>query len=209
MEEKVRKLSLDVMIDIETMSTNREKGMILSAAFKVFKFDPFDDNFGDEDMECEVFINPTDSICDGFVADEGTQSWWAKQPEEIRRMMFEDIKSRGRGTASALREFYSKLCSLAEKYDLTVWAKGSDFDFVLLENAMKRVGVIKSESELPWRFWRKRDVRTLIDIAKRLHPEGWSKKNAAHGALADCVIQIAEVEEAYDFLRAATEGESK
>lgn len=200
MEEKTVKKSLDVMIDIETLSTNREKGMILSAAFQTFKVNPFDDSFEDIDASCEVFLNPTDSMFSGFVVDEGTMSWWSHRPVGMITDLRKNLKQNGADPFMALSELYGKLKDLSKVYNLVVWSKGTDFDFVLLENAFKRLGIIRSEDELPYKFWMKRDVRTVVDFAKRMHPDKIVKTEPAHGALADCKIQIDEVKQAYKIL---------
>ena len=78
-----------------------------------------------------------------------------------------------------LRQALEELSKLCFHCNL-IWANGTTFDMVILENAYKQEGL-----PIPWQFWRVRDARTIYSLYPDL-----PKPKASHHALEDCKRQI-------------------
>lgn len=108
-----------------------------------------------------------------------TVSWWKGQPTAIRKQL------QGKTPLeSALIDLNSFLPS-----DVKVWGCGPTFDISILEDAYRSL-----DSEIPWKFWNVRDVRTIRDIYEN-NRGGWGKNaaKANHNALDDAHRQAEEV----------------
>lgn len=196
-----KKPILNVMIDIETLSTDREHGLILSVGMRTFSFE---ENRGydiPEDSQCWN-IDVLSSILAGRVADDSTIKWWQARTDEQKeelvkpgttRMLFKE----------AMQDIYDILAGLANSFELMVWSKGTDFDFPMLESSWKDAGVVKSNDDIPYKFWNKRDVRTFVGFAKLACPDvDFSRPTSvAHSALKDCDDQIGELQFAFDVIK--------
>ena len=170
----------DVMIDIETMSTDTNALILTIGAIK------FDRTQYDKcDMKLDSFYRRMDvDTLDGvFHIDEKTRKWWNSQTEDVR---YEALVNPDRiPLKTALLDFNEWFGK--SRY---VWANGSSFDIPILENAYKICDV-----PIPWDFWNVRDVRTIMDVANvRKSDIGI---NNAHNALYDCVWQVNAVKKSF------------
>ena len=64
---------LDLMVDIETLSTNRDKGVVLSVGIQSFSLTELPPM---EDYSLYVTIHPHTSVAVGRIKDPDTVSWW-------------------------------------------------------------------------------------------------------------------------------------
>ena len=173
---------LDVMIDIETLSTNYDAALLSIAAVK---FNPFDKTEALYE-EFQLFVDIEDCKDKGCTISEDTMTWWQTQPEEVRKINFE---SQPRLSLTEALSQLSSFCRGVKRY----WCQGMNFDPIVLENAYKIVG-LKPE----WKFWEWRDSRT---ISRLIHFTNIPKKpKNAHDAIEDCKYQIQVVQTVFDKL---------
>ncbi len=171
--------SYDVMIDIETLGTERNSIILTIGAIK---FDRNDETFYEEFYKW-VDIDSCKRL--GMTFDKSTVEWWNKQLKEVRDEAFHSTPREGiEPVLQALKTFIGG--------DGTkVWSHGSCFDIVMLEDIYKKCGII-----VPWKFWNIRDTRTLYDVCSI---SLITDKNT-HNALHDCKRQIKGVRDALNKL---------
>lgn len=170
---------INVMVDIETFSTT-PGGVIVSIG--AVKFDDglhpsFTDPLGAcwHDHTFYRCIDIFSSLMAGLTIDPITVNWWKSQSNEA-------IGALNHGTVP-LRQALEDLAAYLQGHD-TIWAKGPDFDLVMLKAAYDAVGM-----RLPWHFRKARDVRTILALANIKHEKG----KDAHNALADAKSQAVAV----------------
>lgn len=134
-----------LMIDIETLGT-RPKSVILSVGYAVF------DDTGILEADYHT-LSVDDQLAAGRVTDESTVEWWAKQSEEAQKLATAPHKP------LTVHELGDKL-QTAYKGCKTIWGKGPSFDLSLLGSLL---------GSPFWKFWEERDVRTIIDIGRKMH----------------------------------------
>lgn len=156
------------MLDIETLGV-RPDNAVLSAG--VIFFDPeTEERFGEELFLFDPRQQPDRPI------DFETMKWWMNQSQAARahweHATFPPIDRE-------LRRFADFCGSYA---DVTWWGNSPAFDQIIMENIMESFHV-----EVPWNFWKWRDVRTIKDF---LLDGNLPKNKNAHDPIADCVAQI-------------------
>jgi len=168
---------MDIMLDLETLSTVPE-AVILT--FGAIKFDPYADEITDAGLYLRVNVDEQ-LVINRHVYD-GTVEWWGRQDEAVRE---EALGEEGR---VGLEEFCAQLNRFLVGVD-TIWAQGPVFDIVILENLYRQLG-----KPIPWQFWQISDSRTLFKVHGDPREKG---RVAAHNALADCFYQAQAVQQVY------------
>jgi hypothetical protein len=169
------------MLDIETLGT--APGCIVLSVGAA-RFDPAAGETSDHFYET---INFKDSVLKGLWCDPNTYNWWQKQSKEAREAAFKGEKS----VEEVVKLFSSWVRDAAVEH---WWAQGSDFDFPIWEGVLKSV-----KSHAPWKFWQKRDTRTLYAVAG-LQSDSFSREGTYHNALDDTLHQIRCVHDCYRHL---------
>jgi hypothetical protein len=154
------------MIDIETLDVLPTSTILTIGAQG---FDPFSTKFTNATYYKRLTIDSQDER----TVDDGTVTWWGQQNEAAQEEALGDGDDRV-NIVDALTE----LSKLAWKHD-RIWANGTTFDMVILENAMKQYGVT-----MPWKYWQVMDARTVYKLCNA------PKLGNSHNALEDCVNQI-------------------
>ena len=174
----------DVMIDIETLSTQSNALILTIGAIK------FNRNTKLSSLEkCDTFyrrVNVDSCIKLGMHTDPSTEKWWYTQDEKTR---YEALENPDRQTIKQVLFEFSTWYE-GSKY---IWGHGDDFDCVILNNAY-----IACNMKTPWRFWNTRDTRTLFDLAN-VHVNDIAVEEAHH-ALHDAYRQVKCVEIALEKL---------
>jgi hypothetical protein len=155
-----------LMIDIETLDVLPTSTILTIGAQG---FDPFSTKFTDVTYYRRLTI---DSQCDRTVNDS-TVEWWGKQAADAQEEALGDGDDRV-DIVTGLQE----LSKVAWKHS-HIWANGTTFDMVILEDAMRQYGV-----NCPWKYWQVMDARTIYKLT------GAKPLGNNHNALADCVNQI-------------------
>ncbi len=165
---------MDVMLDLETLST-RPDATILT--FGACKFNPY----AQEDITQGIYfrINVDEQITLGRHVDDNTIEWWGKQAEDVYAEAFDP------NDRISLEQFTQELNRFIVGCDL-IWAQGPVFDIVILENLYRQLGL-----PCPWQFWQIRDSRTLLSS---LGDPREKNKAGLHNALEDCVSQAQAVQ---------------
>lgn len=169
---------MDVMLDLETLST-RPNAVILTIG--AVKFDPFSGEVNtDKGLYYRISVDEQIAI-DRHVM-ESTVEWWGKQAEEVRE------EALGEGDRVSLEEFTAGLNRFLVGVE-NIWAQGPVFDIAILENLYAQLS-----KPTPWQFWQIRDSRTLFQV----HGDPRDKERAgAHNALIDCYYQAEGVQAIY------------
>jgi hypothetical protein len=179
----------NVMLDLETISNGPNAAIISIGAVM---FDPSTGNLG---AEFYTTINIEDAMKYGQ-ADGSTIAWWMRQSDEARAV-FNDGDSTT--LEMALIEFSEWISQIDSFKSINVWGNGCSFDNVILSNAYNKVGM-----KQPWPFWGDRDVRTIVDLGRKIKGID-PKKNmqldgVAHNALDDAKFQAKYVSEIFNAL---------
>jgi len=160
----------DLMIDIETLDVSPTSTILTIGAQG---FDPFSEKFTKVTYYKRLTIDSQDDRTINDDGDDSTVAWWGRQSADAQEEALGDGEDRV-DIKTALEE----LAKVAWKHS-RIWANGTTFDMVILEDAMKQYGVT-----VPWKYWQVMDARTIYKIAKS------PKLSNNHNALADCVNQI-------------------
>jgi DNA polymerase III epsilon subunit-like protein len=167
---------MDVMVDLETLSTRPHALILVIGAIK------FNRNGKISNLkEMNTFyrrITISSCIEKGMHTDEGTRQWWNKQDPKIKEEAFGEPRT---DLFTALRKFIEWFGE--SKW---IWSHGATFDCVILKEAFLRCGL-----ETPWKFWNERDTRTLFDVAGVQNSD--LPQAQKHHALYDCHRQICGV----------------
>lgn len=169
---------MDVMLDLETLSTV-PNSVILT--FGAVKFSPWD---GDVDQGQGLYyrLDVDEQLHLNRHVYQGTVDWWSTQPEEIRE------EALGEDGRISLEKFCNDLNRFLVGID-NIWAQGPAFDIVILEDLYRQLG-----RPIPWNFWQIRDSRTLFSV----HGDPRKKDRlGAHNALIDCYYQARAVQHIY------------
>lgn len=159
-------MSINVMVDLETMSTESNAAICSIGAVKFTIDEGVLDTF-----YCTV--DAADCKSHGLDISSDTVRWWSKQPKEVLELLRKDNLS----LINALTQF-SKWYG-TQQYP--TWGCGSDFDNVIMENAYKAVGMKR-----PWSAWKNRCYRTIREVISI--PES-SREGTYHNALDDALHQ--------------------
>lgn len=179
-----------VMLDLETMGQGNNAAIVAIGA--VF-FEPTTGEIG------ASFYQKIDLKSSAVYSeiDASTVLWWLQQSDEARaEITSEDTYS----LPDALAEFSDWIEQIENFKARVVWGNGSSFDNVIIENAYKAVGFCKK----PWAFWNDRDVRTAVELGRKLR--GFDPKKdmpfegTAHNALDDAIHQAKYVSAIYKAL---------
>lgn len=168
------------MVDIETLGT-KPGSVILSIG--ACRFD--ETGMGEERFYRSIDV--FDSLMSGLVIDQATLGWWRMQPPESKGAL-----QTTRPLRETLTEFARYLTKSGEGGDdehYLLWAKGPDFDLVMIEAAYTQLGLKK-----PWSYRVARDVRTILALAPGAADR--PPKRQPHHALGDALYQAQQVIEA-------------
>lgn len=169
---------MDVMLDLETLST-RPWSVILTLG--AVKFSPWDT---DVNTESGLYIRPDvdeQLAMDRHVQDE-TVAWWGTQTEEVRE------EAMGMDGRISINEMLDQLNRFLVGTD-NIWCQGPAFDIVILEDLYRQM-----DRPTPWQFWQIRDSRTLFSVHGDPREKG---RHGAHNALIDCYYQARAVQQIY------------
>ena len=168
---------MDIMLDIETLGT-RPGCVILTIG--AVKFSPFNMQYPAQGLYLRPDIEQQVAL--GREIQEDTVLWWESQEASVREeALSEDNRESLESCAQQINRFFVGVDN--------IWAQGPAFDFVILENWYRSIGL-----PTPWNFWQVRDSRTLFGV----HGDPRTKnKEGLHNALEDCVSQAQGVQQVY------------
>lgn len=157
------------MIDTETLAQCNNAALVQIGACKF----SFQKGIFDEFL---INVDPADCNKHGLKIDKDTVDWWWKQPAEVRQSWMTE--------PHPLKYSMEALTTWMGDNKHSVWAHGSSFDHVILENAWRAVGM-----EPNWKYWNLYDSRTIFNVAGINNKNLRKNDNMAHNALADAKAQ--------------------
>lgn len=175
--------TVDVMIDLETLSTRSDAAIISIGAVW------FNATTQEVGHPWHVRIDMAGSIRSGGHADGDTVRWWLRQSDAARASITEGC---GNGIDDALQGLALYLRGVAPQKELCVWGNGADFDLPILASAYAR-----ASRALPWRYYNGRCLRTLRKLLPHVEapPFDGTPHNAAHDAHHQALHAIALLRE--------------
>lgn len=181
-------MSLEVMLDLETMSSNSNASIVSIGAVK---FHPrgmmgtLGDMTNPEYKPFYCTVDLASCIDAGMHVSGSTIDWWLQQEKAAQ-------------TALQSEPHYSIEKALGEFWiwfgpeSLPTWGNGADFDCIILHNAYNLLHGVA-----PFKFWHHRCFRTL----KSLFPDvPYVKPVLAHHALSDAEAQAIHLQKLFNFI---------
>jgi len=172
-------MSQDLMLDLETLDTGPTSVVL---TFGAVKFDKFSEKDPDDSSAIYLRLDMDEQSALGRTINPDTIEWWGKQSKESQEEAFSEENR------ISLEDFTTQL----NKYIVGVndiYAHGTTFDIVILENLYRMLG-----KPIPWNYWQIRDSRTLFSLIGDPRP----KNNLdAHNALADAYHQARGVQQVF------------
>lgn len=168
------------MIDLETLGTG-QNAVVASVGAVKFSADSIDEQNG-----FYATLNWQEQLDRGGSVTEDTIRFWLRQPDAAREPLLRGARTSIAQVCKDLKKWFVD-SGLSGK-DSLVWAKGPQFDLSLLRSLFNRFGF-----ELPWDFWRERDVRTALMLSCA-YEIGRPQGSDAHHAFDDAVFQAKQVQ---------------
>ena len=181
---------LDLMLDIETLGTD-SNAIVIQVAAKSFKLFP---DASDEDFKLNIHLSVFGNLLLGRMADYDTVQWW-NNPEraKVLQSLIDADKTVSVDAREGLKDIYRQLTGICRKYQTYIWCRGYDFDLNILDHAMRdAVTSVDDKYRTPWDFWRKRCVRTILEV-HGIVGNDVEKQDNPHDAMIDCMTQIDQV----------------
>lgn len=169
---------MDIMLDIETLSTRPESVVLTLGAVK---FDPWADEV-DTESGLYLRIDVDEQLALDRHVQQETVDWWGTQSEDVRE------EALGEQERTGLNDSIDQLNRFLVGSN-SIWCQGPAFDIVILENLYRQLG-----RPTPWQFWQIRDSRTLFGVHGDPREKG---RTGAHNALIDCYYQARAVQHIY------------
>jgi hypothetical protein len=182
------------MVDIETLGTTAGAA-ILSIGACEFDDERFSRESPSHFNPFYVNISLLSSLFEGLRAEPETINWWMHNSKESRLALLQEPQLTVR---DGLVEFNRYLPTRNDDYHL--WAKGPDFDLVMMAAVYDRLGM-----KFPWSFRNSRDVRTIC-WAGGVPPEV-DTTLIQHNALHDAQVQADDVARNIRALKGKVNGE--
>lgn len=169
-----------VMIDIESMALTPD-ALVLSIGASKFDLE----ETGPVTPDPDFFVVPDflEQVARARHVERGTQMWWSRQGQAV------SAHWRNPNKVTPVEEALLQLSEFVAGAK-TIWAKGPQFDIVVLEDLFRVFG-----HKVPWDYRIIRDVRTVVLTAKtkRPLPSVPIAEDMPHHPLGDCRIQIREL----------------
>lgn len=189
MEHTTKNPDVGIMLDLETLGRG-PRAVVTQVAMVAFEIG----NPARWVREVNEFLPIQPQLGLRRDIDASTLIWWMQQSDDARsRFKYNEghdlgeLESIGR---SIVRKFNSITQDGARSYE--VWARGPQFDAVILESLLVDLGL-----EAPWKYDTVRDLRTLMKLAGVDSDEVDSTGITPHVALDDCKFQIRGYELAF------------
>ena len=175
----------DVMIDIETLSTDPNAAVIQIGAVA---FNLQTGEIGKRPFKIHVFPSPESTVS------YDTVCWWMQQSDEARKSVFETSACAVEYEAVFQLETWLQL-EVGDTKETNFWAMPPTFDLTILENMMARAGCAPL-----WKYNRTRCLRTLAEVAGA-KKEDRVVPTIAHDAAADALAQAQSAIKYYRMLK--------
>ena len=170
------------MLDLETLSTRPDAVILVIGAIRFNRNKEYSEKINEESVnKMDTFyerITIDSCLQVGLREDKKTRQWWNAQSKDIK---YEALLNPHRNSLPEVLRKFSQW--FGNNPRMTVWGNGDDFDCTILGEAYAKCGM-----ETPWRFWKTRDLRTIMDLGKVYSRD--LPQEGLHNALYDCYRQI-------------------
>lgn len=146
--------TVDVMIDLETMSTRADAAIVSIGACW------FNAESGDVGEPLRLQVDLTSSRQYGAHIDGETVRWWLRQSDAARAAISGDG---GLQLPMALQQLTLYLQSVADVDHLRLWGDPATFDLPIVGCAYDMCGL-----QRPWRYWNGRCLLTLRELLQHV-----------------------------------------
>jgi hypothetical protein len=154
------------VLDIETLSTDKRAAIVHMAIVIAYG--------GGGHNQWEAFIKPSEFAGSQFEIDQDTWNWHEKEHPGYLTM----CEERGVTLAEALQGLVAFMADYATEFELHMWSQGKDFDFPIVDWALKNVGL-----KAPWAYSRVHCLRDLVWLNPTSRVSG--SQQDKHNALSD------------------------
>jgi len=188
----------NVMIDIETLATGKD-AVVLSIAAVAFDINPYTMK-GDDRPKAQISpealhigLSVTEQIQMGRHVSDDTLAWWMQTLGGMDGSAMPDGEALPCADAlGKLQDYLRKASDGFElkdtEFDVSVWCRGPQFDWAILEDLSAQYGV-----KLGVKYSKVFDTRTAGLFASTRERQTM-EKSKAHNALEDCFSQIRDLE---------------
>lgn len=160
---------LQCMIDLETLGLNRD-AVIVSVGAAIFRIDG-------EIVSTFYEVLSLDDQKGLRSVDLDTMKWWMAQSDEARAV----FSANSERVAPVLLDFQKWL----KMYEPALyWGNDPEFDLGKLEHIVEQAKI----PAMPWKFYQKRDFRTI----RMVLPDASPRDGTYHNALDDAIYQAKE-----------------
>lgn len=154
---------LDVMLDLETMSTGPDAAIV---AIGAVEFDP-EAGIG---TSFYMSVDLLSSVAGGGQMDASTVLWWLQRDAAVRAAIVH-----GRPLPLVLESFSRWLARCGPVAQVRLWGNGAGFDNVILRRTYTRL-----DAEPPWTHWNDRCYRTLKEMRPDIPMQRQGMHHHAH-----------------------------
>lgn len=173
-----------VMIDLETLGLG-PRSVVSQVGIIAFALDNPEQTI----RSVEQYLTIQPQIALNRTIDFDTVLWWMQQDEKARNRFIDNVGNDMEELLANVRSIARKLSQIIEQAgghdNVEIWAKGPQFDIVILETLLVDCGV-----EVPWKYNRIMDLRTLMALAGVATADVDSSGITKHVALEDCRFQV-------------------
>jgi DNA polymerase III epsilon subunit-like protein len=168
---------INVMIDLETLSTRPDAAIVSIGAVK-FSFD--EKKIVDSFL---INVDATDCKRHGMAIEKSTIDWWKAQPKEVREAWMKD--------PVPLEEAIDKFNAWYGNKSLPTWSHGASFDIPILEYIHRKV----LNKFTIWNYWDVYCCRTIINLSEYDIKTLRDQNGSHHNALEDAKVQATAIME--------------
>ena len=167
-------MTLNVMIDLETLGVNPGCAIMSIGAVAFDEADVFTETFN-------RMISFQSCRAVGLIVERGTRNWWRSQPD---RTLYDQVVADGGGVdlPDVLTRFNSWFTAVAPVEQVLIWSNGAAFDLPILNVAYRACGFRSP----PWEPFSDRCYRTLKNLRPEIRME---RTGEHHNALDDAKSQ--------------------
>lgn len=177
--------ALNIMVDLETLSTQANGGIIAIGATTFFS-GPFNPDF-QRTFYQKASAKSVESA--GFHIEKTTLQWWDRQDPEIRAEAFSGMLP----IETLIQNFRTWVVETKEAFGdkpILLWGNGADFDCALLVDAFDHLFI-----PIPWTYRNHRCYRTLNGIYQHQTFRPYPGEVRKHCALDDALWQAHRAEQ--------------
>ena len=172
---KTYKPKVHIVIDIETLSTDKRTAIIEIGAVLAM---------GTESDKLSLAVKPSSFSGKPYDIDVETISWH----EKIHTGYLERMEAEGDDIETAMQKFCDWIRPYAENFEVHMWSQGKDFDFPILEYALRTCG-----HKLPWAYSRVHCLRDLVWLNPVTRLKNRPDELPQHEALSDAMYEAMQL----------------